>query len=82
MRHNDLRDFTANLLTEVCPNVCIEQPVQTLTGELLSHDTSNSEDGARLDISTQGFGVIVIIGHFLMCCVLDTQGSEMRIKSR
>ena len=47
--------LTANLLTEVCPNVCIEPPLQALTGELLSHDTSNSEDGARLDISAQGF---------------------------
>ena len=52
---NDLRDFTANLLTEVCSNVCIEPPLQTLTGELLSHETSNSQDGARLDVSAQGF---------------------------
>ena len=55
VRHNDLRDFTANLLTEVCPNVCVEPPLQALTGELMSHQTSNSEDGARLDISAQGF---------------------------
>ena len=55
VRHNDLRDFTANLLTEVCRNVCIEPPPQALTGELLSHETSNSEDGARLDVSAQGF---------------------------
>ena len=55
VRHNDLRDLTANLLTEVCSNVCIEPPLQTLTGELLSHETSNSQDGARLDISAQGF---------------------------
>ena len=55
MRHNNLRDFTANLWTKVCPNVCTEPPLQALTGELLSHDTSNSEDGACLDVSTQGF---------------------------
>ena len=55
VRHNDLRDFTANLLTEVCPNVCVEPPLQALTGELMSHQTSNSEDGACLDISAQGF---------------------------
>ena len=57
MRYNDLRDFTANLFTEVCSNVCIEPPLQTLTltGELLSHETSNSQDGARLDVSAQGF---------------------------
>ena len=46
---------TANLLTEVCPNVCIEPPLQALTGELLKHETSNSEDGARLDVSAQGY---------------------------
>ena len=55
VRHNDLRDFTANLLTEVCPNVCIEPPLQALIGELLSHETSNSQDGAHLDVSAQGF---------------------------
>ena len=55
MCHNDLRDFTATLLTEVCPNVCIEPPLQALTGEMLLHDTSNSEDGACLDVSAQGF---------------------------
>ena len=46
---------TANLLTEVCSNVCIEPPLQALTGELLTHETSNSEDDARLDVSAQGF---------------------------
>ena len=55
MCHNDLRYFTANLLTEVCPNVCIEPSLQALTGEQLLHETSNSEDGACLDVSAQGF---------------------------
>ena len=31
--------------------MCVEPPLQALTGELLSHD---SKDGARLDISAQG----------------------------
>ena len=35
--------------------MCIKLPLQALTGELLSHDTSNSEDGAHLDVSAQGF---------------------------
>ena len=35
--------------------MCIEPPLQALTEELLSHDTSNSEDGAHLDVSAQGF---------------------------
>ncbi len=43
--------MTANLLTEVCPDVLIEP----LTGEVLSHATSNTQDGARLDIAANGF---------------------------
>ena len=55
IRHNDIRDLTARLLTEVCPNVAIEPDLQPLSGETLSLRTSNSEDGARLDVSAQGF---------------------------
>ena len=55
IRHNDIRDLTAKLLTEVCPNVATEPDLQPLTGEILSHRTSNYEDGARLDVSAQGF---------------------------
>ena len=55
IRHNDIRDLTARLLTEVCPNVSIEPDLQPLSGETLSLRTSNSEDGARLDVSAQGF---------------------------
>ena len=35
--------------------MCIETQLQALTGELLSHDTSNLEDGARLDVTAQRF---------------------------
>jgi len=28
IRHNDIRDLTANLLTEVCPNVTVEPDLQ------------------------------------------------------
>ena len=49
---NDLRDFTANRLTEVCPNVCIDPTLQALTGELLSHNSSNSEDGEMTSFFT------------------------------
>ena len=55
IRHDDIRDLTARLLTEVCPNVAVEPELQPLTGETLSHRTSNYEDGARLDVSAQGF---------------------------
>lgn len=55
VRHNDVRDLTAKLLTEVCPNVEIEPPLQPLTGESLAHRTSNAGDEARLDVRAQGF---------------------------
>ena len=55
IRHDNIRDLTARLLTEVCPNVTVEPELQPLTGETLSHRTSNYEDGAHLDVSEQGF---------------------------
>ncbi len=55
IRHNEIRDLTANLLTEICPDVQIEPDLQPLTGETLSYATSNSQDGARLDIAANGF---------------------------
>lgn len=47
--------MTANLLTEVCSNVCIEPDLQPLTGEVLRNASSNQQDGARLDIAANGF---------------------------
>lgn len=54
IRHNEIRDLTANLLTEVCKDVCIEPDLQPVTKEHLSEATANSQDGARLDISANG----------------------------
>ena len=50
-----IRDLTANLLSEVCSDVQIEPDLQPLTGEILNGATSNSQDGARLDIAANGF---------------------------
>ncbi len=47
--------MTANLLTEVCPDVLIEPDLLPLTGEVISHATSNTQDSARLDIAANGF---------------------------
>jgi len=55
LRHNDVRDITANLLAEVCHNVAVEPDLQTLSGEQFQHRTTNTEDGARLDVRAQGF---------------------------
>lgn len=55
MRHNEIRDFTANLMTEVCHNVTIKSHLQPLTGESLQGASSITQDGARLDVAADGF---------------------------
>ena len=55
IRHNELRDITAQLLTETCHGVGIEPPLQPLEDEQLRHRTANREDGARLDIVAENF---------------------------
>ena len=55
IRHNEIRDITANLLTQVCHDVLVEPELQPLTGEVLALRTSNATDGARLDVSMKGF---------------------------
>ena len=55
LRHNEVRDLTADLLTEVCHDVEIEPQLQELTGEHFSLRTANMEDGARLDVKARGF---------------------------
>ena len=54
LRHNEIRDLTANLLAEVCHDVSIEPNLQPLTGEVLSEPSSIGQDGARLDIAASG----------------------------
>jgi len=52
LRHNELVNFTAAALTEVCHDVAIEPVLQPLYGE-----SANVEDEVRLDVSCseQGF---------------------------
>ena len=73
LRHNEIRDLTANLLTEVCSDVCIEPELQPLTGEVLTGATSNVQDGARLDIAINTFWEGQSERTFLE--VLDVSGS-------
>ena len=55
IRHNDIRDLTAELMSEICHDVSTEPPLQPLSGESLSLRTTNQDVGARLDIKTSGF---------------------------
>ena len=48
IQHNEIRDITATLLTEVCHNVATEPPLQPLTGETLTARSANTNDNARL----------------------------------
>ena len=55
IRHNEVRDLTAELLTEVCHDVEVEPHLQPLDDKTFKYKTANVEDGASLDISMNGF---------------------------
>ena len=55
IRHNEVRDMTASLLTEVCHNVATEPPLQPLSGESFNFRSANTDDNAHLDIRCRGF---------------------------
>ena len=54
IRHNELRDVTANLLKRVAMNVAVEPRLQPLTGERLQYRTAITDDQARLDVAASG----------------------------
>ena len=66
IRHNEIRDITAEVLTEVCHGVGTEPKLQPVTGEGLSQRSVNREDGARLDIVAESFGDVIGNVHSLM----------------
>ena len=45
IRHNEIRDVTANLLTEVCHEVQVEPGLQPISGERFQQASLNIEDG-------------------------------------
>ena len=48
IRHNEIRNLTGTLLTQVCHDVSLEPPLQPLSGEVMNNATSNRQDEARL----------------------------------
>ena len=54
LRHNELRDITGELLSQVCHNVSTEPHLQPLNGEELRHNTAITEENARLDLKANG----------------------------
>ena len=55
LHHNEIRDITAQLMSEICPDVAIELTLQPVTNERFFHRSTNTESGARLDVRAQGF---------------------------
>ena len=55
IRHNQLRNMTASLLTEVCHDVEIESHLQPTSRDKCPNPNTNISDGARLDVSMNGF---------------------------
>ena len=57
IRHNDLRDLTANLLTEVCKDVDKEPQLLPVTDETFENRTTNTSNEGRVHIKLRGFWV-------------------------
>ena len=57
MRHNEIRDLTAELLHEVCYDVETEPKLNPVTGENFVLKTANTSDEARVDVSARSFWV-------------------------
>ena len=53
--HNEVRDLTASLSSEVCSDVGVEPALQPVEGKPLQFATANKEDGARLDVVARDF---------------------------
>ena len=54
LRHNEIQDITASLLTEVCSEVCVEPNLQPVSSDQLNGATANSQEGVRLNVSANG----------------------------
>ena len=55
--HNDRKDLTAKLLSEVCHDVQVEPTLLPLTGERMEHHSAIKTNEARLDIKARGFWI-------------------------
>ena len=60
IRLNDVRNFTAKLMSEGCHDVQLDPHLQPLSGELLHLKSAKHEDDVRVDIRATGFWAIVL----------------------
>ena len=54
MRHDEIRDTFANLMSEVCYDVEIEPKLQSLQGESFVNNSTKTDESARLDVKANG----------------------------
>lgn len=54
LRHNEILNLTANLLSEICKEVCVEPTLLPLTGEEID-ESRLTKDEARSDVCARGF---------------------------
>ena len=55
--HNNVRDITTNMLSELCKGVTSEPVLLPLTGETFVKKSTKTSDEACLDIKARGFWV-------------------------
>ena len=53
--HNEIRNLTASLMSEVCHNVQTEPQLHPLSGETLHYRSAIQDDDMRVDIRASGF---------------------------
>lgn len=54
-RHIKIHDLIAHLPTEICHEVQVEPKLQPISSEQFCQASLNTEDGAHLDVSVNGF---------------------------
>ena len=64
IRHNEVRDLTASLLSTVCHNIVTEPHLQPLSGESMRLRSIITTDEARLDIRARGFWSVAQDAYF------------------
>ena len=55
IQHTEIGDFTAGLLTEICPDISVEPELQPISTETFRNLSSNTQDETCLDIAMNGF---------------------------
>ena len=55
IRHNEVRDLIATLLTEVCHNTTTKPSLQPISAETFPNAFANTADDGHLDVKARGF---------------------------